>query len=172
MILGHLAVSALLHRYLEADLRPAIAAGLFPDVVDKLLCQVLRLTPSGRMYAHTLLAVALSTAIVRKTYGRRTARAWALGYLGHLVADVEGDIPWLYPFRAYDFSGSEPGLFQIVRQAIRRPVEVGFESALLVWAAYALVNRSPSTDEPLEVLEESQGGRDARPTPVGRGVQD
>ena len=162
MILGHLAVSALLHRYLEVDLKPVLAAGIFPDVVDKLLCQVLHLTPSGRMYAHTLLAAALSTAAVHKVCGRRTAWAWALGYLAHLVADAEGDVPWLYPFREYDFSGGEPGLFQIVRQAMRRPVEVGFESALLVWAAYALVSRSPpSTDGPLGASEDSQEGRDA-----------
>jgi hypothetical protein len=161
MILGHLAVSALLHRYLEADLKPAIAAGIFPDVVDKFLCQVLHLTPSGRMYAHTLLAAALSTAVVHKACGRRTARAWALGYLGHLVADVEGLVPWLYPFQEYDFSGRELGLFQIVRQAIRRPVEVGFESALLIWAAYALASQSPSPDELLGVVEDSQEGRDA-----------
>jgi hypothetical protein len=159
MILGHLAVSALLHRYLDADLKPVIAAGLFPDVVDKLLCQVLRLTPSGRMYAHTLLSVGLSTAVVHKVCGRRTARAWALGYLGHLVADAEGRVPWLYPFREYDFTGSEPGLFQIVRKAMLRPTEVGFEAALLVWAAYALSGR-PSPSELPEVLEDGQEGRD------------
>jgi hypothetical protein len=161
MILGHLAVSALLHRYLDADLKPVIAAGLFPDVVDKLLCQVLRLTPSGRMYAHTFLSVALSTAVVHKVCGRRTSRAWALGYLGHLVADMEGRVPWLYPFREYEFSGSEPGLFQIMRKAMQRPSEVGFEAALLVWAAYALSSR-PSSDELPDALGDSAEGRDAR----------
>jgi hypothetical protein len=138
MILGHLAVSALLHRYLKADLVPVMAGGVFPDLVDKTLCQVLHLTPSGRMHTHTLLSLGLSTALVRSVWGRQTARSWALGYLGHLVADVGGQIPWMYPFVDYDFPGGEPGLREILRGALEDPVEVGIESALILWAFCAL----------------------------------
>lgn len=147
MILGHLAVSALLHCYLDVDLGPAVTAGVFPDVTDKLLCQVLHITPSGRMYGHTLLAVALTTLGVRQNWGERAARAWAAGYLGHLAADMDGFVPWLYPFRRYDFEGRDIGLFGVVMRAMRHPFQVGIEIALLVWAAWALAARFRSGSE-------------------------
>jgi hypothetical protein len=141
MIFGHLAVSALLHHYLDADLKTVVAGGVFPDVVDKTLCQVLHVTPSGRMYAHTLLSVALSTAFVSLVWGREKARAWALGHLGHLVADGGGWLPLLYPFKAYDFGRAELGLFQILQLAMRRTLEMGIELALVAWAACVLAGR-------------------------------
>jgi hypothetical protein len=142
VILGHLAISALLHRYLDLDLEPVMAAGVFPDVTDKLLCQVLHITPSGRMYGHTLLSVALTTLLVHQMWGTRTARAWAAGYLGHLVGDMGGFVPWLYPFRKYEFKEAEPGLFDILLRAMRNPLRVTLESALLVWAVWALATHS------------------------------
>lgn len=140
MIFGHLAVSTLVHHYLGADLKTAMAGGLFPDVVDKTLCQVLRVTPSGRMYAHTLLSVVLSTSLVSWIWGRQKARAWALGYLGHLAADGGGWLPLLYPFKQYEFVGGEPSLFQIVQNALQRKVDMGIELVLMVWAACVLGN--------------------------------
>lgn len=141
MIFGHVAVSALLHHYLDVDLKTVLAGGLFPDVVDKTLCQVLRVTPSGRMYAHTLLTAAASSALVSLLWGKKKARAWALGYLGHLTADGGGWLPLLYPFRKYEFVGGEPGLFRIVQNALQRKLDMGVELVLLVWAAVILGNR-------------------------------
>jgi hypothetical protein len=142
VIFGHLAISALLHRYLDLDLGPVMAAGVFPDVTDKLLCQVLHITPSGRMYGHTLLGAALTTPLVRKVWGARAARAWAIGYVGHLVGDMDGFVPWFYPFLEYDFRRGEIGLFDIVVRAMRSSLRVIVESALLVWAVWALATRS------------------------------
>ncbi len=88
MLFGHIAVSLLQHRYLKADLAPVVAGGLFPDVLDKTMCQVLHVTPSGRMWGHTLLGLAISSLIVDIACGPRSARAWAIGYVGHLVADT------------------------------------------------------------------------------------
>ena len=138
MILGHVAVSALLHRYLELDLAPTMAGGLFPDVVDKTLCQVLRLTPSGRMFAHSLASLALSTGIVRALWGRRAGQGWAAGYLGHLLGDLPTAVPWLYPFASYEFPKRSPGLWEIVRQALSNPLRMGLEVVLSVWAVLAL----------------------------------
>jgi hypothetical protein len=143
MIFGHFAVSALLHHYLDADLESVVAGGIFPDAVDKTLCQVLRVTPSGRMYAHTLLSVAFSTAVVSLLWGRQKARAWALGYLGHLAADGGGRLPLLYPFKKYEFVGGEPGLFQIIQNALHRKVDMGIELILVVWAACVLGSQWP-----------------------------
>jgi hypothetical protein len=134
MLFGHLAISILEHRYLKVDLAPAIAGGVFPDVLDKTLCQVLRLTPSGRMFGHTLLALGVSTVVVGVMRGRRTGRSWAMGYLAHLMADASGFVPWLYPFVQHDFSQSEPGLLGILSLWLTDPVRMGMELALSAWA--------------------------------------
>lgn len=159
MLFGHVAISLLEHRYLKADLAPVVAAGIFPDLVDKTLCQVLHLTPCGRMLGHTLLGLAVSTAAVylarrdvmysrrscvleliegRKGRPQRTAWSWALGYLSHLLGDMGWFIPWLYPFVDYDFPGSSASLAAIVRQALQNRTMVGLELGLWAWAIWAL----------------------------------
>lgn len=145
MLFGHLAISVLQHRYLKADLAPVIAGGIFPDVMDKTLCQVLHLTPTGRMFGHTLVGLAASTAVVGLLGGRRAAWSWALGYLGHLLGDMGEFIPWLYPFVRYDFSRGSPGLLDLLRRAIKDPARMGLELTLLAWAvgAYAEGYRGP-----------------------------
>ena len=140
MLVGHLGVSVLAHRYLKADLVPVVVAGVVPDVVDKALCQGLDLMPSGRMWGHTLLGLAVSTVIVRLLWGRQTAWSWAVGYLGHLLGDIGGQIPWLYPFVQYEFEPS-PGFWEILRRRLEHPAEIGLELALLGWAALAVRGR-------------------------------
>jgi hypothetical protein len=93
------------------------------------------------MYGHTLLSVALTTIFVRQVWGTRAARAWAAGHLGHLLADTAGFIPWLYPFRRYEFKDREAGILDIVLRAVRDPVQINFESALLIWAVAVLIVR-------------------------------
>jgi hypothetical protein len=139
MLVGHLAISVLQHRYLRADLAPVIAGGIFPDVVDKTLCQVLHVTPSGRMFGHTLVGLVATTTVVGLLGGRRAAGSWALGYLGHLLGDAGGFIPWLYPLVRYDFSRGSPGLLEILRRTIENPARMGLELALSAWAVGASV---------------------------------
>ncbi len=146
MILGHLAVSALEHRYLDADLVPVMVAGLAPDLVDKTACQILHLAPSGRMWGHTLVGLALSTLLIDLLWGKRAARSWALGYMGHLLGDLNGFVPWFYPFVSYDFKSS-PSLWHILHNLLRDPVRLGLESALVVWAILALWTKH-SYDDP------------------------
>jgi len=140
MLVGHLGVSVLAHRYFKADLVPVVVAGVIPDVIDKTLCQGLRILPSGRMWGHTLLGLAVSTVFVRLLWGRQTAWSWAVGYLGHLIADFSGQVPWLYPFVQYEFDPS-PGFWEILRRRLERPAEIGLELALLGWAALAIRGR-------------------------------
>jgi hypothetical protein len=137
MLFGHLAVSALQHHYLRVDPAPVIAGGVFPDLVDKTLCQVLHRLPSGRMYAHTLVAVGLSAAVVRLIWGRQAARSWALGYLGHLIGDSGGFVPWLYPVLPYDFLPDALSLREIVRRALANPRTMVPDLALSAWAVSA-----------------------------------
>ncbi len=143
MVFGHLAISVLQHRYLKTDLAPTVAGGVFPDAVDKTLCQVLRLTPSGRMAAHTFAGLAVSTAVVGLVWGRRTARSWALGYLGHLLGDADGFMPWLHPLVCYDFSPDSSGLLEILRQLLTDPARMRLELILSAWAICAWVGSFP-----------------------------
>ncbi|NBD35898.1 MAG: hypothetical protein GVY30_07850 [Chloroflexi bacterium] len=137
MIFGHLALSALEHRYLDADLVPVMVAGLAPDLVDKTACQILRATPSGRMWGHTLIGLALSTLLIDLLWGKRAARSWALGYLGHLLGDLNGLLPWFYPFVSYDFKPS-PSIWRVLRDFLRNPVRLSGEIALTIWAIVAV----------------------------------
>ena len=137
MIFGHLAISALAHRYLDADLAPVMIAGLAPDLVDKTACQILQATPSGRMWGHTLVGLVLSTLLIALLGGKCAARSWALGYLGHLLGDLNSSVPWFYPFVSYDFTPS-PSLWRVLHNLLRDPLSLSLEIALTVWAILAL----------------------------------
>jgi hypothetical protein len=147
MIIGHLAVSILGHRYLDAQLAPVVVGGLFPDLVDKSLCHLLHVTPSGRMYAHTMVGLLASTVTARLVGGRKTARSWALGYAGHLLADSAGRLPWWYPFQSYVFEPS-PQIDEILKRFLENRGELLLEMALVVWAVIALVTASQATAQP------------------------
>jgi len=140
MLFGHVAVSVLQHRYLKADLKQVVVAGVFPDVVDKALCHTVHLTPSGRMLGHTLLALSISTLAVRWIWGQRAARSWALGYLGHLIGDLGDFLPWLYPFVQYNFPQRVPTLFEILRRALADPIKIGLDVALSVWVVVEMIS--------------------------------
>jgi hypothetical protein len=131
MLLGHLAVPLILKRYFNADLIPITAGTLVPDVVDKSLHMVGAAT-NGRTVAHTLLAVASSTVIVNSLYGRTAAQNWMCGYLGHLVCDLEGLVPWWYPFASYDFRPSKRNLWQKIKNGLQNTSTI--ELLLLLWA--------------------------------------
>ncbi len=109
---GHIAASWLCQRCLRADLRVALVAGLFPDLLDKPLYYLSGLTPNSRIPGHTLLGWLVSSAIVL-ALGWLIARAWVWGwswgvaYAGHLLCDsplVGDQMPFLWPWRAYPFT--------------------------------------------------------------------
>lgn len=111
---GHVAAAVLCHRRLGAYWWAVLAASLAPDVIDKFLYYGLHLSPSSRVPMHTalawlatvLLVAAAEWALRRGGHGRWTA-AWALGYGLHFLCDsplTGGDLPFLYPFRAYLFN--------------------------------------------------------------------
>ena len=137
MLIGHIGIALLQHGYLNAKLAPVMAGGLFPDALDKTLCQVLQVTRSGRMWGHTALGVIASTMLVGVLSGRRAARDWLLGYLGHLWADSEGPIPWWYPFKTYTFKQSA-GFVEIFRHFAENQTDVMLEFALLALGLFAL----------------------------------
>jgi hypothetical protein len=137
MLIGHLAVAILEHRYLGTEFVPTLAGTLFPDAVDKTLCQVFHVTPNGRMWAHTLLSLAASTSLVRLLAGEKTAYAWAMGYAGHFLADSPETLPLAYPFKTYTFTPS-PGFREIFHRFFEQRGKVALELGMLILALVTL----------------------------------
>ncbi|OQY46747.1 MAG: hypothetical protein B6242_06945 [Anaerolineaceae bacterium 4572_78] len=137
MLYGHLATSALLHRYTHASATPVMIAGIFPDIIDKTLCYVLHLTSSGRMFGHTLLVLSVSTLIVWLVWGKKVGWSWGLGYFAHLVCDMGGTVPWLWPFVSYTFSPDMlPNIFGKIWLALVNPKLI--EVVISIWAITGL----------------------------------
>ncbi|MGC9348076.1 MAG: metal-dependent hydrolase [Anaerolineae bacterium] len=137
MIFGHLAVSALEHRYAKAEFIPVMAAAVLPDVVDKVSHYVLGQGEVGRLWGHTLIGVFASTLIVLLVWGKRWAASWALGYLSHLVCDIGGVVPLLHPFVAYEFPPSYDFRTTLGMGLSNYP-RLALETALSTWAFAAL----------------------------------
>ena len=133
MLFGHLAVSALEHKYLKADLTPVMIAAVLPDAVDKVLHYTLHRAPTGRLWGHTLLGAGVSTAIVLLLYGRRRAASWALGYLSHLLCDMGSVVPWLYPWITYDFPPSHD-FRTTLWMSLTNLTQLTLEILLTLWA--------------------------------------
>jgi membrane-bound metal-dependent hydrolase YbcI (DUF457 family) len=99
LFFGHIAVSVALADATDSDPAAAVAGNLLPDVVDKSLRFVARLTAS-RWLAHGLPSLTIACALTRPLLPERTWRGFALGYASHLAADLwaGGKVPWLAPF--------------------------------------------------------------------------
>jgi hypothetical protein len=135
VLFGHLAVSALEHRYAKAALVPVMAAAVAPDLIDKVAHYVFGSTEFGRLWGHTLLAALVTTLAVLLVFGRRNAASWGLGYLSHLVCDIGGVVPWLYPILSYEFPQAE-AFGTTLWMSLTRP-RIVLELALLIWAYVA-----------------------------------
>jgi hypothetical protein len=135
MITGHIAVAGLLHRYLKVQAGPVLIASLYPDIVDKALYR-LDLAPSGRTIAHTWLSLAVTTGFVRSIWGGEAAKSWSLGYLGHLLADADGFVPWFFPLRTYSFPQKPKRRFDLLRSLLTLPDRREF--LLLSWLLVAV----------------------------------
>jgi membrane-bound metal-dependent hydrolase YbcI (DUF457 family) len=145
---GHVALAALAAKCTGVDLRASLAASMAPDLVDKPLRWLLRITPNDRIPAHTLLFWAGSTALVWALSGgeRRgvLARGWAVGYGAHLAGDHlnsylnPGRIYPLWPFKRYRLHRGPTGLHSSLNDF--SPASLLLEGAavavaLLAWAA-------------------------------------
>lgn len=139
MLFGHLAVSALEHRYLKAEFVPVMAAAVLPDAVDKVAHYVLNETTTGRLWEHTLIGAAASSLLVLLLFGKRNAASWALGYLSHLICDMGSVVPWLYPLVSYEFPPAED-FVTTLWMGIAQP-RIILEILLSVWALFALRHR-------------------------------
>ncbi|MFB3788243.1 MAG: hypothetical protein ACE15F_17935 [bacterium] len=87
-------------RLTSTPLTPVLLGTFVPDVVDKILADVIPLAPYGRCWAHTLLSVAVVSLWLWRFLNKEWALGWAVGHGLHLFGDI-GFIPWFYPFLSY-----------------------------------------------------------------------
>jgi membrane-bound metal-dependent hydrolase YbcI (DUF457 family) len=99
---GHLAVAYLFSTgYIRARLDRPIRGGpvlwlalgsQFPDLVDKPLAWYVRVLPTGRSLAHSLLVVVplavLAYALARRTGRRESGAVFGIGILSHVLSDA------------------------------------------------------------------------------------
>ncbi len=145
-VTGHIAASLLVSRRWSLKVRWVVAAGLFPDVVDKTCRHVLHLVPTGRLPSHTLLGLGLTTA-AGYLLGRRRGcagpwvLAWVVGYALHLACDVATLVPLLWPFFSYDWPAYNP-MYNFWRP--QRPIEIAslvLEGVLVALALWVEIRR-------------------------------
>jgi len=100
LFFGHIAATLLVADATSSDRTAAVAGNLLPDVTDKTLDWVFRLTPS-RWLAHGLPGYLLANVVAFGLLDRRQWRGFAVGYAGHLLCDLwaGGKVPWLAPFQ-------------------------------------------------------------------------
>jgi hypothetical protein len=98
---SHAASAALINRALFRKDDPAatIVGSLLPDVIDKSMAWVLRVTKSSHHAGHTPLAAIAFTTIAATVVGRQRAAVFGMAYLAHLAGDElhHGRVPWLMP---------------------------------------------------------------------------
>lgn len=113
---GHVAAAYLAAEYTSANTRSALAASMFPDLIDKPIRWILRLTPNDRIPAHSLVVGALTSLVALRVRGRDYARGWATGYAAHLLCDEinahlnPGRIYLWWPLKRYAFHRGPTGL--------------------------------------------------------------
>ncbi len=135
---GHVAAASLVSLALGTDLRSTLAVSMFPDMIDKPVRWILRLTPNDRIPAHTLLGWLGTSALVRLLCGPRAARGWFVGYGTHLACDElnahlnPGRIYLFWPFKRYAMHTGPTGLTSSLHDF--SPASVAIESALTLVA--------------------------------------
>jgi hypothetical protein len=139
MIFGHLAVSALEHRYVQVPFVPVMAAAVVPDIIDKIMHYGFGQHASGRMWGHTLVGVAVSSLVALALFGKRNAIGWIVGYISHLVCDSGGVVPWFAPLVQYEFPPAMD-FITTLWTGLTKPTLI-LEFGIAIWAILALKPR-------------------------------
>ncbi len=106
---GHLAIAVLQRHYLmpeeeeQAAILALYTASLFPDVIDKSIGYLFHWMPNGRHFTHNLFSLTLLSIFITVLWGRAAGYGWFIGQLGHMIVDSDSTMPWLYPFKKYNF---------------------------------------------------------------------
>lgn len=102
LLLGHIGITAFVSSMIYLPAIFAVAGALLPDMIDKGL--FLLGAPCGRFIAHSIFFFPVAGIVTYLiTRNKKFAVAVALGALLHLLQDMEHDVPFLYPFKDYEF---------------------------------------------------------------------
>ena len=103
LLLGHIGITAFTASMIYLSILGVVIGVLLPDIIDKGLF-VLGQAPCSRFIAHSIFFFPLAGLVAYAiTRNKKFALAIAFGSLLHLVQDLNGDIPFLYPFKDYAF---------------------------------------------------------------------
>jgi len=93
-----------------------VIAALGPDIIDKLIS--LPITDHGRYIGHSLLFDLLVCSLVLLLFrtNKRLWLAFILGWQIHLILDVGGFLPILFPFISYDFPVRDKTFLEILAE--------------------------------------------------------
>lgn len=102
---GHLACGLVVRAISRLNLIVILIATFLPDIVDKLLSDILHIAPYGRTYMHCIPILVLISVLLAGIFRDiKIGCAWAAGHFAHLIADISF-IPWWFPLRQYDWPG-------------------------------------------------------------------
>jgi hypothetical protein len=108
----HIGVPAVLAMTLRLNPLVAIVCGILPDMVDKPLSAMG--IGGGRFIGHTLLFAGV-IIILFTVWKRKYGLAALIGLASHLLLDLDGLVPWFYPFKNYQFYNFEINIFDYVK---------------------------------------------------------
>ena len=103
LFLGHIGFTAFIVSMIYLPALAGIIGALLPDAIDKGLF-ILGFAPCPRFIAHSLLAVPVAGIITYAvTRNKKMALALTIGWLLHLLEDMQGMLPLFYPIKTYPF---------------------------------------------------------------------
>ncbi|MFQ5981035.1 MAG: metal-dependent hydrolase [Candidatus Heimdallarchaeota archaeon] len=106
----------------QFDLFPAVLGCLFPDIIDKLIGQML--FSSGRAIGHTLVFCAVSGIIFSLVRSKRAGSSFFLANFSHLILDAPG-VPWFWPISPTEFKETKNALKTL--ELLFKPLTLSFE---------------------------------------------
>lgn len=110
---GHIGIPLILAYLLRLNPVVTILCGILPDLVDKPLWAME--VGGGRYIGHTLLFVFL-VSVAFSLWKRKHGLAALVGGISHLLLDLDALVPWLYPFKEYDFYEKKFSFSEFVRE--------------------------------------------------------
>jgi hypothetical protein len=97
----HVGVSVALAFLFRLNPIVTVFCGILPDLVDKPLAALG--IGGGRYIGHTIIFAVVVVAAF-SMWKRKYGLAALTGHVSHLLLDLNGFVPWFYPFKDYNFS--------------------------------------------------------------------
>jgi len=124
----HIGIASVLALLFRLNLVVTVFCAILPDLVDKPLAALG--IGGGRYIGHTLLFAAVITGAFF-LWKRRHGFAAIMGLMSHLLLDLNGFVPWFYPFKEYNFPGGRFSFTEWLKDYLTFS-ELGYELTIVV----------------------------------------